>query len=191
MGKTAATEILLSRGVKVVDSDVIARALVAPGQPALREISDAFGGDVINAEGGLDRRRMASIVFHDSRARKTLESILHPRIRELWQGQLRAWEIMGETLGVFVIPLLYETGAESHLDRVICMACPEGMQLERLRARGWNDDEIQQRLAAQMPAKEKIDRADHVVWTDGNMEAHEAQWDHLLSRFSSAAEDRS
>ena len=181
MGKSTAAELLAKRGAMVSDSDQLARELVEPGQPALAEIAGAFGDDVLREDGSLDRAKMAALVFNDSTAREKLEGILHPRIREAWQARLDGWAAAGEQLAVAVIPLLFETRAEANFDRTVCVACSPEAQRERLRERGWSDDQISSRLEAQMAVDEKMKRSDHVVWTDGTIEAHAAQWDALLS----------
>ena len=181
MGKSTAAELLAKRGAKVSDSDQLARELVEPGQPALAEIAGAFGDDVLQEDGSLDRAKMAALVFNDSTAREKLEGILHPRIREAWQARLDGWAAAGEQLAVAVIPLLFETRAEANFDRTVCVACSPEAQRERLRERGWSDDQISSRLEAQMAVDEKMKRSDPVVWTDGTIEAHAAQWDALLS----------
>ncbi|MBC8243570.1 MAG: dephospho-CoA kinase [Verrucomicrobia bacterium] len=181
MGKSTAAELLAKRGVPVTDSDVLARELVEPGQAALGEIAGAFGEEVLREDGSLDRARVAALVFSDSTAREKLEGILHPRIREARQARLDRWAADGERLAVAVIPLLFETRAEASFDKIVCVACSPEAQQVRLRERAWSDDQISSRLAAQMPVDEKMNRSDHVVWTDGTIEAHAAQWDALLS----------
>ena len=163
------------------DSDVLARELVAPGQPSLAEIVEAFGGAVLLGDNSLDRAKVGELVFGDSAAREKLEGILHPRIREAWQSRLEEWSAAGERLAVAVIPLLFETQAESSFDKIACVTCSPELQRERLRARGWSDEEIDRRIAAQMAVDKKMRRADHVIWTVGPIEAHAAQWDSVLS----------
>ncbi len=181
MGKSTAAKLLAKRGAKVCDSDALARELVAPGQPALTEIVEAFGSGVLLRDGSLDRAKVGELVFGDSAARAKLEGILHPCIRETWQTRLDNWAAAGERLAVAVIPLLFETKAESSFDKIACVACSPKLQRERLRGREWSDDQISNRISAQMAVGEKIKRADHVIWTDGTIEAHAAQWDDLLS----------
>ena len=181
MGKSTAAELLAKRGAKVCDSDALARELVALGQPSLAEIVEAFGGAVLLGDGSLDRAKVGKLVFGDSAAREKLEGILHPRIREAWQSRLEEWSAAGERLVVAVIPLLFETQVESSFDKIACVACSPELQRERLRARGWSNGEIDSRIAAQMAVDEKMRRADHVIWTDGSIEAHAAQLDDLLS----------
>ncbi len=181
MGKSTAAELLAERGAKVSDSDALARELVEPSQPALTEIVEEFGGDVLREDGSLDRAKVGELVFGDSAAREKLEGILHPRIREVWLARLDGWAADGERLVVAVIPLLFETRAQTSFDRIVCVVCSPEAQHKRLRARLWTDEMIENRNAAQLAINEKMMRADHVVWTDGTIEAHAAQWDALLS----------
>jgi len=187
MGKSTAAELLANRGANVSDSDVLARELVEPGQAALAEIVEAFGREVLRGDGSLDRAKVAELVFAESAVREKLEAILHPRIREAWQARLDGWAAAGERLAVVVIPLLFETQAEASFDRIVCVSCSPEIQRKRLQSRGWSDGEIERRLAAQMEIDEKMKRSDHVVWTDGPIEAQAAQWDALLSSWDGLA----
>ena len=180
MGKSTAAEFLRNRGAQVVDTDELARQLVQPGQPALTEIQAAFGKAIIASDGRLRREKLAEIVFADAAARKKLETILHPRIRERWLAQVEIWRKENRALAVVVIPLLFETRAESHFDKIICVACSAPAQRERLLARGWTPGQIQQRLAAQWPMEQKISRADFVVWTDGALDTHARQLERIF-----------
>jgi dephospho-CoA kinase len=181
MGKSAAAEFLRARRVPVVDTDELARQLVQPGQPALAEIQAEFGKDIMTPDGRLRREALAQIVFADAAARQKLEAILHPRIRERWQAQVESWRRENHPLAVVVIPLLFETGAESAFDKIICVACSPATQRERLLARGWTPDQIRLRLAAQWPTDQKIARSDFVVWTDGALDVHTRQLEHILA----------
>ncbi len=180
MGKSTAQSLLARRGVSVVDTDQIARDLVAPDQPAHAEIQSEFGPAFINPDGTLNRQTLAEKVFADAQARQLLESILHPRIRACWQAEVEGWRRQEVALGAVVIPLLFETDAASSFDFTVCVACSAALQLQRLGERGWTEGEIQRRLAAQWPVQRKVDASDHVVWTDGSMDVHAAQWDRLL-----------
>ena len=180
MGKSTAEHSLRQRGVPVVDTDVIARQIVEPGRPAFQEIKSAFGPEVIGLDGRLRREDLARIVFANREARQKLESITHPRIRELWKRQLDAWRLEGHSLAVVAIPLLFETGAESELDVVVCVACSAATQRQRLRERGWDDRQIAARIAAQWPVESKMIRADYIVWTEGSFELLEGQLDRIF-----------
>jgi dephospho-CoA kinase len=171
MGKTTAARILSERGIAVLDTDDLAREIVQPGRPALDEICQTFGADLKDSTGQLRRDALAQIVFADPVARARLEAITHPRITQLWRQQLQAWRKEARTVAVVVIPLLFETKVEAEFDAVVCLACSEAAQNERLAARGWSLEQIQQRLAAQMPVAEKIARANFVVWTEGAVDS--------------------
>jgi dephospho-CoA kinase len=182
MGKSTAADFLRARGAQVVDTDELARQLVEPGQPALAEIQTQFGENLVAANGQLRRDELARIVFADNAARRKLEAILHPRIRERWLAQTETWRKQNCKLAVVVIPLLFETQAESHFDKIICAACSAANQQKRLLERGWTPEQIRQRIAAQMPVEQKIARADFVVWTDGDLDAHTRQLERILAR---------
>jgi dephospho-CoA kinase len=169
MGKSTAAKLLREQGVPVLDSDDVAREVVAVGEPALTEISEIFGADFLNAQGEMDRAKMAAHIFGNDAEREKLEAIIHPRVRERWLAQMETWRADNVPLGVVVIPLLFEVGAEGEFDSVICVACTGNTQRERLRARGWDDAQIAARIAAQMDVTEKIERADQVVWTEGDV----------------------
>ncbi len=171
MGKSTAADILARRGVAVVDTDQLARQLVAPGQPALAEIKREFGAAIIAPDGQLDRTALARLVFTDAVTRQKLEAILHPRIRQGWQAQVETWRKEGRRAAVVVIPLLFETAAEVHFEKILCLACSAATQDLRLRARGWSPEQITQRISAQWPVEKKMDRANHVVWTEGSVDA--------------------
>jgi dephospho-CoA kinase len=202
MGKSTAAAYLRERGAQVVDTDELARQFVQPGQPALDEIQTAFGRQVIGSNGELKRGELAQIIFADADARKKLEAILHPRIRERWLVQIETWRAApkrpaatvrehggsdggrkeNHSLAIVVIPLLFETQAGSHFDKIICVACSAATQHERLLARGWTPEQIRQRNAAQMPVEQKIVRSDFVVWTDGALDAHARQVERIVAK---------
>ncbi len=142
MGKSAAADLLARRGCAVIDTDVLARQVVEPGQPALAEIQAVFGAGVLGSDGRLRRDELARRVFADEDLRRKLEEILHPRIRERWLKQVQEYRAAGERICIVVIPLLFETQAEIHFDAVICVACSSNTQQQRLHARGWNDQQI-------------------------------------------------
>jgi dephospho-CoA kinase len=180
MGKSTAGQLLRQRGVDVADTDEIARQLTEPGQPSLQEIVQRFGPRILSSDGRLCRAELARVVFADAGARTDLEAILHPRIRAAWEAEAESWRAAGRDSGAILIPLLFETGAAPRFDAVICVACSEGSQWQRLRQRDWTGGEIRQRLAAQWPVERKIDLSDFVVWTDTTLEAHAAQLERVV-----------
>jgi dephospho-CoA kinase len=187
MGKSTTGDLLAKRGIPVVDTDAIARQLVEPGQPALAEIAATFGRAVLLPDDGLDRKELACRVFAEPAERVKLEAILHPKIREAWEANVQGWRASGSVYAAVIIPLLFETKAESLFDAIVCVACSAPAQFERLRERGWNRAEIKQRLEAQWPTDEKITRADFVIWTDTTLEAHAAQLEKVLLKATGAA----
>jgi len=175
MGKSTAAGFFVQLGARVVDTDQLARELVQPGQPALAEIQSEFGKSLVTADGQLKRGELARRVFSDPAARQKLEAILHPRIRIRWQAQVVDWRREKVALALVVIPLLFETAAENHFDKIICVACSPAGQCERLRARGWTAGQIQGRIAAQWPTEQKMAGSHFVIWTEGALSSHRAQ----------------
>jgi dephospho-CoA kinase len=180
MGKSTAAGFFSRHGFRVVDTDEIARRLVQPGQSALSEIQDTFGKNILAPDGTLRRDELSRIIFTSGDERKKLEAILHPRIREDWLAQLEIWRGEDCALALVVIPLLFETGAESYFEKIVCCACSPAAQHERLAARGWNADQIRQRIAAQLPVDQKIARSHFVLWTEGSLASHALQVERIL-----------
>ena len=184
MGKSTSDKLLRDRRLPVVDTDVIARQLVEPGQTALAEIQALFGADMVDVDGRLRRHELARLVFADATARQRLENILHPRIRVIWQKQIETWRAEGQPKAVVVIPLLFETKAEARFDAIICVACSGATQRRRLEARGWDRDQIEQRIRAQWPIEKKMELANYVIWTEGDMDTHATQLDRVVASAS-------
>ncbi|MDD5139314.1 MAG: dephospho-CoA kinase [Verrucomicrobiales bacterium] len=182
MGKSTAAGFFLQHGVRVVDTDELARQLVQPGEPALAEIQIHFGKNIVASDGRLRRDELARIIFSDAAARRKLEAVLHPRIRERWLAQIEAWRKEGHHLAVVVIPLLFETQAEAHFEKIICVACSSAAQQERLAARGWDADQVRHRIAAQLPVEQKIARSHFVIWTEGLLEVQHRQVGQILQK---------
>ena len=182
MGKSTAHQLLLKRDIPVVDTDVLARDVVEPGQPALEEVRQLFGQSIVGQDGRLVRQALADRVFADPDARKKLEAILHPRIQALWQEQVETWRKEGKLLAFVVIPLLFETKAEEKLDATICAACSAPTQRQRLTERGWSPEEIKNRIAAQLPVETKMLKSNYVIWTEGDLNVHAEQLDRILRK---------
>ena len=183
MGKSTSASLLSLGGIPVIDIDIIAREIVEPGQPALTEIAATFGPELVDAEGKLCRALLAEMVFSSPTKLKELESILHPLIRDRWLGQAQIWRRENRKIGVVIIPLLFETDAQSHFDSILCTACSPRTQHERLTARGWPENQIQQRNAAQWPVEKKMAASNFVVWTEGVMEIHLLQLRRILGDY--------
>jgi dephospho-CoA kinase len=157
------------------DADEMARDLTTKDSVVLGEIRDRFGSEVFQANGELNRSALRTIVFSAPKRRRDLEEILHPRIRQRWSGEAEKYRRSTERFFAD-IPLLYETGGEAICDRVVVVACSEEIQIQRLMRRMQiKADEAATIIAAQMPLEDKIKRADHVVWNNGQRSVLEDQ----------------
>ena len=174
-GKSYVLEQFRRRGVACLDADELAHGVTAAQTEATTAIAARFGVDMLAADGSVDRKKLGPIVFADASARRELEAIVHPAVHRAIAMGVRAFEMMGDTLAIVDVPLLYETGAEKNFDRVIVTACPEELQLARLVKRGLTEDAARQRLAAQWPTEQKASRANVVIRTDGSFAETDAQ----------------
>jgi dephospho-CoA kinase len=181
-GKSVASNMFAEAGAGVVDTDEISRALTAPGGAAIDPIKQRFGPQFVAADGGLDRTRMRAVVFDDMRARRRLESILHPLIRERARAAVGAAR---QPYVILVVPLLFETGAYSDLvQRVAVVDCDESMQVSRASARSrLSEDEVRAVIAAQLPRVERLKRADDVLDNNGSEQALRRQVEALHARY--------
>jgi dephospho-CoA kinase len=187
-GKSAVADRFARKGIVVVDADVAARDVVAPGQPALDEIAAAFGAAMLRADGTLDRAALRAHVFNDAPARTRLEAILHPRIRV----QMRAdADRAGGPYAIVAIPLLAEGGGRAAypwLDRILVVDVPRALQVARVMARDGIDAALAERmLAAQVDRATRLAIADDVLVNDTTLEAIGAQVDALDRRYRALA----
>jgi dephospho-CoA kinase len=184
-GKSTVAAGLSQQGAQVVDSDEIAREVVRPGEKGYEKVIDAFGKDILNRDRTIHRGRLGQIVFSDAIKRDLLNSLLHPIIRERWQArQQELYEVFPGVPVVVVIPLLFETGLESEFDSIACVSCSRWVQEQRLKARGLDFQQLEQRISAQMPVGMKMERAEVVLWNDGSLLLLEAQARRLFSLWS-------
>jgi len=179
-GKSEASDHLKRLGIPVLDTDVVARELVTPGQPALAEIVAAFGSGILDFQGHLDRTRLGLRVFEDSAALQQLEAILHPRIYEGWTAWTREQALHDHRLCAVVIPLLYEKGYDSHFQVIVAVGCTPQTQRQRLHQRQWTGQMIDQRLAAQWPMSDKLQRANYGLWSEGRRDVFHQQIEVML-----------
>ena len=167
-GKSAVTDLFSRLGVPVIDADVVARQVVEPGSPALQQIRSRFGAGVVQADGSLDRGRLRRIIFHDPQARRDLEGILHPRIRQRMRQQLGALQA---PYAILSIPLLLETGQAGDVDRVLVVDCPEAQQIERVcRRDGIDRARAEEILAAQVDRRQRLQAADDLIDNSGTLQ---------------------
>lgn len=168
-GKSTVAALLRELGAVVVDSDVLAREVVEPGTPGLVAVVEAFGPEVLTADGALDRAALGGVVFGDEAARRRLEAILHPLIRAR-AAELEAASPEG-TVVVHDIPLLVETGQADRFDAVLVVDVPVETQVERMvRDRGMSREDALARVAAQADREQRLAAATHVVDNTGTRE---------------------
>lgn len=187
-GKSTVAALFAAHGAPIIDTDLIARELVAPGQPALAEIAERFGPEALSADGTLDRPWLRRRIFADDAARKALEEVLHPLIRA---GVQRRLETLEAPYALVVIPLLVETTSyDALLDRVLVVDVPEAIQLERLMARDGMDESLARAmLAAQASRQARLARADDVLDNNGPPEALAPQVERLHRLYSGLAQE--
>ncbi len=180
-GKSAVATLFEARGVPVVDSDVIAREIVAPGTPALDAIRVRFGDAVLLPDGSLDRRALREQVFADPAARRDLEAITHPAIRE----RMQAWSrTAAGPYQIHMIPLLAEGGGRRDFNRVLVVDCPEELQIQRVMQRdGVDANSARNVLAAQASRAERLAIADDVIVNDGDRDKLSQDVDALHRRY--------
>jgi dephospho-CoA kinase len=185
-GKSTVADCFAALGVPVIDTDVIARDLAAPGGAALDAIRAVFGEAVMQADGTLDRAALRRRVFADSAARHQLEAILHPRIRQVVGDMLAT---LTAPYALIVIPLLAETGGyRDVLNRVLVVDCPEDVQIARVRARsGLTQAEIKAILAAQAGRAERLGVADDIIVNTASLETLRAEVAALHQRYLALA----
>lgn len=160
---------------KFFDADAAARAMADHAPEVKQAIAREFGVEIFSDSGNLNRAQLRAIVFADAAKRTALEQILHPRIRQQWSIEAETFRKSGD-LFLADIPLLYETSGESLCDRVVVVACSRDVQRKRLMARtALQSSEAEQMIDSQTPLTEKMLRANHVVWNNGDQKALNAQ----------------
>jgi len=170
-GKSTVAGWLKEIGAAIIDADAISRELTGPAGEALPAIREAFGEEIFNENGTLDRAALASRVFADPAERQKLNGIVHPLVNERIQSGLRHCRETGATGVILEVPLLYEAGMESLADEVWCVSATEEEQVKRLKARdGLSRKQAISRIRSQWPLAEKELRADTVIHTDGPLE---------------------
>ncbi|MGB8543281.1 MAG: dephospho-CoA kinase [Candidatus Acidiferrales bacterium] len=190
-GKTTVASMLRERDVPVLDADPLGHALLEPGQAAYEEVVAAFGKDILDGYGNVNRSKLGALIFADAEKRARLNQILHPRIRDVVQRWFAATdEPDGPQFAVVEAALLVEADYTKDLDKLVVCWCRPEQQMERLLQRGLSEQEAQQRIAAQMPLDEKRNRADLVLDCSGSFEETETQVNQAVEQIRSAASGR-
>lgn len=182
-GKSTVARRLAAHGVPVVDADAVAREVVEPGEPALAELAERFGPDVLTAQGALDRPALAALAFADDTERAALDAIMHPRIAGRVTARLQELADAGEPVAVLDHPLLLETDGRDLVDVIVVVVAPEEVRVQRLvEQRGLAEDDVRARIRAQTDDDARRAAADHVVVNDGELERLLERTDQLWAR---------
>jgi dephospho-CoA kinase len=189
-GKTTVASMLRERDVPVLDADPLGHALLEPGQLTYDEVVAAFGKDILDSYGNVNRSKLGAVIFADAEKRARLNQILHPRILQVVQKWLAALdEPDGPEFAVVEAALLVEANYTSNLDKLIVCWCRPEQQMERLLQRGLSAQEAHQRVAAQMPIDEKRKKADIVIDCSVSFEETERQVNEAVEQLKSAASE--
>ncbi|MEX0984417.1 MAG: dephospho-CoA kinase [Actinomycetota bacterium] len=184
-GKSTVAEFLRARGAVVLDADAFAREAVAPGTEALDRVVERFGPQIVDADGALDRRGLAAVVFADPQALGDLEAIVHPEVRRAIDEGIQA-NIDSDRIVVLVNPLLIEMGTHRDCDTVVVVSVGEKTQIERAKGRGLSEDDVRARIGAQLPLEERAAQADVLLDNEGSLQELEDQVDRLWARLVSS-----
>ncbi len=189
-GKSTVGRLLSGRhGVPVIDADQVARAVVEPGTPVLEQLVEAFGDDVLQADGSLDRSAMRTRIMNDATARATLDGIMHPAIRAAMGQQIMAFAGDGAAAVVVEAALLVETGGYRMYPALIVVSCDPETQVSRVMARdSCSESDARKMLATQLPLADKEAVATHIIRNDDSLEALSARTDEVWGEISSSAD---
>lgn len=186
-GKSTVAAFFRELGAFHIDGDRIAHELLAPGGASEREVIARFGGGIVGADGAIDRKAVAAIVFADPRALADLNDLVHPKVREELRRRIASHESGASVAPVALVDaaLLVESGIHHELDALIVVSCREQTQVARAVARGGlTEGEARARVASQAPLAQKLAAADHVVDNEGSLDETKRQvrsvWDELL-----------
>jgi dephospho-CoA kinase len=175
-------------GFDVLDADSLAHKLIEPGQPAYDEVLREFGPDVLDPDKRINRAKLAKIVFDDSAKLAHLNAILHPRVEAAAHKQFDEWSRNGNRPAAFIeAALLVEAGYHRNLDGLLVTWCRPDQQLERLRARGFSDEQAHQRIAAQLPTEEKLRHATEKIDCSASLEDTRKQVESLAAKLRQKA----
>lgn len=193
VGKSFVSSVLAELGCRVLDADQTARAVVAPGGVGLRKVVEAFGADVLDADGALDRAQLGRVVFADEAKRQLLNSLLHPLIiaaQDEWLAEREREDPSG--VAVIDAALMIETGSFRRFDKLVVVHCDAQAQLERLMRRDkLSREDAERRVASQMPQAEKMRHADFLIDTSGTHEETRAMVAEVYGRLRELASRRS
>ena len=189
-GKTTVAAMLRELGCAVIEADPLAHEMIEPGRPAYDDVVRGFGSAILGPDRRIDRNKLAEIVFADPARLGRLNQIVHPRVTGEIQRRLAGFEKQGQPVAIVEAALLIETGYDQQGDRLVVVWCKPQQQRERLRARGMSDEQIERRMAAQMPLEEKRRLADDLIDNSGTLDETERQVERLARRLERLAAER-
>jgi dephospho-CoA kinase len=188
VGKSTVAAMFAARGAAVVDGDEVSRRLQEPGRPCFRAIVDAFGREMLDPAGRIDRRRLGAVVFADSASLRRLEAIMHPAIWAACETEIQVASAAGKAVCVVEMALILETGQRGRFQKLIVVTAPASVQVARVAsARGLTQAEAQHRVAAQWSGEDKARLADYVIDNGGDLAATEAQVARLYAELTRCA----
>ncbi|UYO34797.1 dephospho-CoA kinase [Bacillus zhangzhouensis] len=183
-GKSTVSQMIKEQGIRVVDADVIAKEAVAKGTPALQQIVQTFGEDVLLPNGELNRQQLGAIIFSDEKKREQLNAIVHPEVRKEMLKQRDEGVDQQETFVVLDIPLLFESQLESLVDRIIVVYTTPELQLSRLMNRNdLSEEEALNRIHSQQSLEEKCKKADRVIENTQDLAFTRKQLQNILNEW--------
>ncbi|MEK5456116.1 dephospho-CoA kinase [Bacillus sp. FSL R5-0586] len=183
-GKSTVSQMIKEKGIRVVDADIIAKEAVSKGAPALHQIVQTFGEEVLLPNGELNRQQLGAIIFSDEEKRKKLNAIVHPEVRKEMLKQRDEGVSNQETFVVLDIPLLFESKLEELVDRIIVVYTTPELQLSRLMNRNdLSEEEALNRIHSQQPLEEKCQKADRVIENTKDLAFMRKQLENILNEW--------
>ena len=171
-GKGAVSRIFAEIGIPSIDTDAVYREMTLSDSPCMRELRGEFGDEVVNSQGGLDRARLASIVFNDPSRLKTLNKIAHSFILDETRRRLAEYMDEGFPAAIVDAPVLFESGFDKECDEIICVVADKETRIGRIMSRdGITRDAAEKRIASQMPDETLISKCDHVIYNNSDIES--------------------
>jgi len=179
-GKSTIAQILIERGFDVIDADEVARDVVKPGSESLEKIVKRWGIEILNDDGSLNRKKLASIVFKDKSQRRELEKILHP---EILKRMIQLAENSADEIVILVVPLLFEEQLDEWCDFTVSLTAPDEVRIERaMKKHKISREMVQDRMKTQLSEKKRNSKAGYVVNTDCTIEELQSKVDNLINK---------
>jgi len=183
-GKTAVSDRFAELGAPVIDTDVLAREVVEPGEPALEKLVEAFGREILDGDGALDRGRLRRIAFSDPENKRRLESIVHPAIRQRLAARLKELEKQEFPYCIIVVPLLVETNFQELVDRVLAVEAPRERRIQWVMKRnGLSRKEVEAFMDSQASTEERRHVAHDIIENNGTLEELLEHVDRLHAKY--------